>query len=107
MNGLVEEKKKITTEKHDLQSMCEEYRKESESILADYNTCAQRLKAAQDEATRWSTQHQQQQQKDKTEFKRQQERISLLEESRREQEEKLGHMDQQVAYCSYSIITSL
>ena len=80
-------------EKEDLQVTCEEFRKESESILLDYNSCAQRLKAAQDEAAGWSAQHQ----KDVVELTRMQERISLLELSRKEQEERLSHMDQQVS----------
>lgn len=87
----------LQREKDDLRTMGDEFRKESESILSDYNVCAQRLKEAQAEASRWSVQHQ----KTMTELERQKERVGLLEEQRRELEEKLGHMDQQVRTLRY------
>jgi chromosome segregation ATPase len=92
LHVLEEEKKRMTVEKGDLERACEEFRKESESILEDYNTCAQRLKVAEEAASRMSAQHQ----KDLTEQARMRERISLLEQSRKEQDDKLNHMDQQV-----------
>lgn len=92
MHIISEEKQRVVAEKEDLQSTCEEFRKESESILLDYNSCAQRLKVTQEDAARWTAQHQ----KDSSELNRQRDRIGLLEQSRKEQDEKLTHMDQQV-----------
>ncbi len=83
----------LTRERDELRTMGEEFRKESESILSDYHVCAQRLKTSQEETSRWTSQHQ----KTMTEMDRQKERVGLLEEQRRELEEKLSHMDQQVS----------
>ena len=92
LHMLEEEKGQVVVDKEELQNTCEEFRKESESILLDYNMCAQRLKVAEETANRMTAQHQ----KDTTEQARLRERISLLEQSRKEQDDKLNHMDQQV-----------
>ena len=97
-----EEKQRVVVEKEDLQVTCEEFRKESESILMDYNSCAQRLKVAQEEVVRWTAQHQ----KDSAELNRQRDRVGLLEQSRKEQDEKLTHMDQQV-WCYHMFMCVL
>ena len=85
MQQLLGEREHLLKETEHLKNACEEYRKESESILQDYNTCAQRLKLSQDESTRWNR-----------EYSHQQDRVGLLEKNRKELEEKLAHMDQQV-----------
>ena len=90
---LTAERNQILSEKEDLQNTCEDFRRESESILRDYNSCAQRLKSAQEEAARWSAQHQ----KVIIELNRQTERTGLLESTRKQLKEKLDHMDQQVS----------
>ena len=72
-------------ENEQCKNACEEYRKESESILQDYNTCAQRLKLSQEEASRWMR-----------EYTHQQDRVGLLEKNRNDLDEKLSHMDHQV-----------
>ena len=85
MEQLLANRDQLLRENEQYKNACEEYRKESESILQDYNTCAQRLKLAQDESTRWTR-----------EYGHQQDRVGVLEKTRKELEEKLTHMDHQV-----------
>ena len=82
----------LLAENKDLKNTCEEYRNESESILRDYDTCAQRLTLAQDECSRLSGQHQHV----CRELSHRTDRVDLLEKTRTELEENLNHMDQQV-----------
>lgn len=89
----------MEVEKQDLQATCEEFKKESESILMDYRLCADQLRVAQDEVTR-------QQQKFATERLQMNERIKLLEDTRRDLEEKLNHMDQQVHHTKKCLMPS-
>ena len=87
------EHSRLLAENEQLKSTCEDFRRESESILQDYNVCAQRLKISQDETSRLSGQHQQV----SSELSHQTDRVRLLEKMRADLEDKLVHMDQQVS----------
>ena len=78
---LVKEKDQVLMEKEELQNITEGFCEESESILQEYVTIAQRLKVAND-----------QHQNDMKEHARMLERIHLSEQSHREQEERLEYM---------------
>ena len=92
---LSEQKQKIEGEKVQLDKTVKEYRMESESILNDYTQAMAELRSAKEEKDRLHqvctrvTQ----------DLSQQKERSKLLEGQRKDAQEKVSHMDEQVGGC--------
>ena len=89
---LQEQKKKIEGEKLHLDKTVKEYRAESESILTDYTQAMTELRSIKSEKENI----QQMFTKCNQDLTQQRERSRLLETQRKEVQDKLSHMDEQV-----------
>ena len=89
---LHEQKQRIEGEKVHLDKTVNEYRKETESILNDYTQAMVELRAAKEE----KESIQQLCNRATQELSQQKERSKLLEGQRKDAQDKLSHMDEQV-----------
>ena len=98
---LQEQKKKIEGEKLHLDKTVKEYRAESESILTDYTQAMTELRSIKSEKENI----QQMFTKCNQDLTQQRERSRLLETQRKEVQDKLSHMDEQVMWELATVFT--
>ncbi len=92
VQSLASAKDQALVEKEGVQATCDDFQREAESVLTDYEVCSQHLRIAQEDAARWKDEFQ----KVNTQVVQQKERNGMLEDTRKDLQEKLNHMDQQV-----------